>query len=243
MKKLLQRIISLIFPAACLVCRRDLAPKDRPGLCGNCRASIKKIPPPFCRRCGLPLPDGGTHCRHCRRKEGRALKKLRSAALYESPLKDALKKFKYHKKTYLANALGELLHQTALENPEFLDCAHVVPVPMHIGKKRQRGYNQAELLARELCQKTGQKLEVHWLSCAGTRHSQTELSREERIKNVAGAFRVKTPKIDARGDALLIDDVCTTGATLEECAKALKAAGCRRIFALTLAREARSRSA
>ena len=235
---MLQKIISLIFPAACLGCRGDLAPGDRPGICGKCWKSIKTIRRLLCQRCGLPLPDGGGRCDSCRKRKGSGpLKKIRSAALYEGPLRELIKRFKYQRKSYLTPAWGELLYQTAAANPEFLSCRHIIPVPVRPFKRWRRGYNPAELIARQFCRKTGQRLENDWLKATRGRRSQTGLSRKERFKNVEGAFGARTVRLPARGDILLIDDVCTTGATLEECAKALKAAGARRIFALTLARE------
>src|SRR5262245_20728652 len=106
---MLRKIISILFPAACLACRQDVAGGGRPGICGACWGSIQVIRPLFFRRCGLPLPDGGAHCAACRRKKGGALKMIRSAALYEGPLKDLIKRFKYGGKNYLAPAWGDLL--------------------------------------------------------------------------------------------------------------------------------------
>jgi len=231
-----KKLISLVFPATCLVCRSDLYEGDRKGLCGTCWIKLERITSLFCIRCGLPLSSGGAHCAKCRKKKAYVLKRIRSAAQYQGIIRDCLKQFKYHRKVYLVEALGELLNETVRQEPELLSCTYVAAIPMHSRKKRNQGYNHAELLARELCKRTGQAYLEARLIRKNFGPSQTELSREERILNVRGAFEVDTlEKMPKK--VLLVDDVCTTGSTLEACAQTLRAAGCRQVFALTVARE------
>jgi len=240
MGRVFNAVIALV-SGRCLACRGRGYLTLRPGFCGRCWDSVKRIQPPLCRHCGLPLPDPAARCDFCRGPDRGTLKKIRSVGLYEGSLRTAIQQFKYRGKKRLAPALAELLIETAREDRNFKNCRYVVPVPMHPRQERQRGYNPPEVLARKLCATTGQTLETRWLKAAPGRRSQMGLSRKERFQNAAGAFRTKASRRAPPGSVLLIDDVCTTGATLEECAKALAAFGCRRIFALTVARDTTTR--
>ncbi len=188
-----------------------------------------------CRVCGVPLPDGGERCFHCR-KGPRAFRLCRSAGLYEGVLKTCLWKLKYGGRAYLAGPVGDRMAETFAGTVEFREAAGLVPVPLHFWRERRRGYNQAVLLAERLSERTGRPL-LNVLYRRRATPSQTALDREERFRNVADAFQTRRGA-DVRGKTLLlVDDVCTTGATLEACARALKAAGARRVYALTAARQ------
>jgi ComF family protein len=137
----------------------------------------------------------------------------------------------------VAGPLGRLLAEKMRESPELRVSEGIVPVPLHFWRERKRGYNQSELLAVSLGNLTGLPVERRALKKIRPTRSQTELSREERIENVAGAFAVRRPETVRGRTLVLVDDVCTTGATLDACASALKEAGAKRVLALTVARQ------
>ncbi|MBU0704792.1 MAG: ComF family protein [Chloroflexi bacterium] len=140
---------------------------------------------------------------------------------------------KYRGRTALADPLGGLMAECWMQYPIPADV--VVPVPLHADRLRERGYNQAALLAREMARRAGLVMEEQTLTRQRSTSPQTELDAKQRRQNVHDAFRCSNDGLAGK-QVLLIDDVCTTGATLEACAMALCAGGARGVQALTLAR-------
>jgi ComF family protein len=159
------------------------------------------------------------------------------AGLFDGPLRTAIHNFKYSSDTPLAAPLAALIAATTgvanMQSSPLLSDSVLVPVPLHRDRQRMRGYNQSELLARELARQTGWKLANGMLRVRYTR-SQVGLSVPERHDNVSGAFSWEGE--DVPGTVILVDDVCTSGATLTSCATTLKARGVRSVYALTVAR-------
>ncbi|MCX6357876.1 MAG: ComF family protein [Candidatus Aureabacteria bacterium] len=234
--------INIIFPAHCVLCAKPLSPDHPHCLCGACLEGLPRVTQPFCPVCGRPIRSKAlvpfdTPCGECR-GTSRRFQICRSAGVYEGTLRDALHLFKYDGRRELARALGLLMAEYARENMPGLNYDRLIPVPLHRGKVRERGFNQSLLLARELGKRLG--IPVNGASLLRVRATppQSALSRAGRLKNVRGAFTVK----DGRGirgmRCLLIDDVFTTGATAEACAHALVRAGARAVDVFTLARTA-----
>jgi len=219
-------MVDLIFPPRCAGCR---SPSQR--FCAACQASIELIEEPICERCGYPKPHGGD-CQQCRNHPYDALDEIRSVAFFDGTLQNALHQLKYRRDVALADTLAQLMkkHFMALA----IEATALVPVPLSARRLRERGYNQAALLARGLADLTGAPYQPHLLR--RTRHtvSQVGLTASERRDNVQGAFEASRQA--AQRHVLLIDDVCTTGSTLEACAQALKRAGAKSVKALTLGR-------
>jgi ComF family protein len=148
----------------------------------------------------------------------------------------AIHELKYAQRSHLADSLGSLLALFAQTCIGELTGSLVMPVPLHPKRLRTRGFNQSLLLARGVASKTGAELDFLSLRRTKFTKPQTELSSEERKKNVRKAFEVVKPEVVKKRTILLVDDVATTGSTLNECAKALKRAGADRVLCLVLAR-------
>jgi ComF family protein len=218
-------LLDLVLPPRCGGCRALGS-----WLCERCRAGIRRLQEPLCPRCGAEV-ESLAAC-PCRGRL-RALRRLRAAAAYEGPLERAIHRFKYERWRALARPLASLLEdRLAVDGPA---AACLVAVPLHPARRAARGYNQSELIARELARSLRLDLPLRGLRRVRDTPPQVGLDRLRRHHNVAGAFSWHGPPL--QGEAvLLVDDVATTGATLEACARALRAAGSGSVTGMTLAR-------
>lgn len=234
----LARLVELaVFPSFCKTCGMLLdAPRDRV----MCRACLDKLAPhrgPSCPSCGRFFEgEGDDHlCGTCLESPP-PFSLHRSAGRYRGLLKDAVLLLKYRSSRPLGPELGRFAHDT-LKGEEGLwwGTSAVVPVPLHSRRRRERGFNQAEVAAGEVARLAGLPLERKALIKVRNTAAQTSLDQADRAINVKGAYAVAAP-VRLRGKALLlVDDVYTTGATLRECASALKKAGAKDVRALTIA--------
>lgn len=200
-------------------------------LCARCRSRIRRLEEPLCRRCGAEVESARKDC-GCRARL-RALSRLRSAAAYEGPLERAVHRFKYQGWTRLAEPLALLISERVAV--EGLAAPWAVAVPLHPARMRQRGFNQAELLAAEVRVRLGLSKPAGEL--VRTRHTAPQVGhdRRRRLENVSGAFEWRGPSLTG-SSILVIDDVATTGATLEACAAALRAGGAGPVIGVSVAR-------
>jgi ComF family protein len=219
--------LDLLFPPRCVACKRRGA-----WLCARCQQLIQPIPDPVCQSCGRGI-DSGFVCDTCRHHP-LALNGARSSAYFEGPLRLAIHHFKYNGLRTLAGPLGDLLGAAYARYSLRVDL--IVPVPLHRSRQSQRGFNQSELLAARLSVMTAVPHTASGLLRMRNTPSQVGLSAAQRRDNVREAFSWQGASLQ-RQRVLLIDDVCTTGATLEACASALHTAGAASVWALTLARE------
>ncbi len=205
-------------------------------LCPDCRQTIRWVGSRFCPRCSLP--SGGDHANLCRESAaGRpVLEGVRAAAEFEGVIRQAVHALKYRGRTDLAHQLAGLMAEAWNEGPLTVDC--IVPVPLHSRRLAERGYDQAVLLARELAAGINVPVLEGALVRSRMTDAQTGLDGAGRQKNVAGAFVARPEEVNGRS-VLLVDDVCTTGSTLEACASALLAANAAQVSAFTLARARR----
>ena len=220
--------LGLLFPCWCLGCGREGSL-----ICDACRLQLPEIEPPLCPRCGIPQP-GGILCSICRGNKHN-IDAIRSPFRFEGLIRQAVHQFKYNNLRSIARPLARLLGEYLANNPISADI--IVPVPLHNRRLRERGYNQSELLAKELSNIT--RLPLVKGSLVRQIQSQPQaraMPVTERRKNVDGAFACRGDNLKDR-DIVLIDDVATSGATLDACAAAMKAAGSGRVQGLTLARE------
>lgn len=219
-------LLDLFFPPRCAACGEPLRSSADEPFCGTCREAVDEVPP-GCGRCGLPGPE--PLCGACR-ADPPAFDGVRAAGLFGGPLADAVHALKYRDRPALSRPLGRwLASRVALPR----DSA-VVPVPLARGRRIARGYDQAALLARHLSRAASLPLLPGALRRLRETPPQVGRARAERVRNVAGAFAADDR---VRGRAIaLVDDVVTTGATADACARALKAAGAGRVIALALGR-------
>lgn len=232
-------VLHILFPRTCFSCNKDL-PYDRKGpLCASCEDGLTLPGPLICQRCGVVLKSGGAHCFHCRASKGEKFKCkiIRSACNYNQFSQGLIHALKYQGVDYVAPYMGEFMASRFSLFAELADVNLVIPVPLHKTRLKKRGYNQSELIARAFCKKTNFPCNFTSLVRVRDTDSQTKLGRKERIANMNGAFAVKNAPSVKGKVILLIDDVATTGSTLEACAQALRQAGAKRVMAYTFARE------
>ena len=230
----------VLLPRTCYACRRDLPFRAEGPLCASCAGQVCWAAEAlYCLRCGKPLPEGGAHCFHCRGSKAKTFKcaVIRSAVVFGPQVRPLIHAFKYAHQTYLAHTLAGWMYQ-AWGKYEVLHAAQVLmPVPLYKAKYKKRGYNQSALLARELGRLLGLEADESSLIRLRNTPSQTGFGRQARFENMKEAFLCAAPQSVKGKVVLLIDDVATTGATLEACAAALKKAGAKKVMAYTLARE------
>jgi ComF family protein len=200
-------------------------------LCDACYASIQPLPEPICPRCGRPGSSPAI-CATCR-TEPPSLDGIRSVGLHEGALRQAIHHLKYRRRRELADPLGRMLF-------DYWRCADlaadlVIPVPLHDSRMKERGFNQASLLARALTDRAQLPLDETHLRRIRATPPQVGLGAAQRKANVRDAFEWQGESLSG-SSVLVIDDVCTTGATLEACAAALRRADAGMVWALTLAR-------
>lgn len=234
----MKTLLEMLYPRQCLGCGAE-APKTFSYICWECWADTVQVEPPFCAVCGDPVPgavDHGFTCFACSASRP-AFQSARSAFRYEGVVGEALRQLKYHRALWLAADLAEILYRCVeAEYPDIRFDA-VVPVPLHHTRRRARGYNQAALLARELARRLdGLPVPPRLVRRTRPTATQTNLTAAQRLDNMRGAFESGKRERLAGRRVLLVDDVMTTGATVNACAKALKKGGAESVHVVTVAR-------
>jgi ComF family protein len=219
-----------VFAPACVACGRVLSEPTRGVVCDDCRAAIRRFLPPLCADCGVPVL-GGVRCSACDGRPAPSLiRAARAVGPYEGVLRDLIHALKYDARRSLAAHLGRLMREAGAGVLRGADLA--VPVPLHRTRLSERGFNQALDLAKHLALPV-----VSALARTRATPSQTGLSGDLRARNVHQAFALRRDASVLRDRVIvLVDDVWTTGATVEACARALQAADAREVRALTVAR-------
>lgn len=239
-RRIVDSVLAVALAPSCASCGELLAQPTAGPVCPACWRSILPITPPVCDRCGDPLPawrEPGfprSICLRCRRT-GSAVDRARAVGEYAGPLRAVIHAFKYEGRRSLARPLAALMRQRGGAVLEGVDCS--VPVPLHPSRRRHRGFNQSADLTRHLGVPA-----IHALRRVRATATQADLPAAERHRNVRDAFAATRAGRGLSGAVvLLVDDVSTTGATLDACARVLKAAGVAEVRALTAARAVTSR--
>lgn len=223
----LELLVHALLPPLCVHCSEPL-PGARPGVCRWCRATLRPLPA-GCRRCGLPRPGGPESCDRCR--EWPAGLTAVAATRYAGAAESIAHALKYRGWAHLADLCAESM--AAALGARAAPLQALVPVPLHRARRRERGFNQSELLARSLSARLGVPVADALVRVRGTR-SQVGLGRAARRRNLEGAF-VPATGLQARGRVGLVDDVATSGATLAAAGAALREAGFEGVSAVTFA--------
>jgi ComF family protein len=216
--------LDLLFPPRCLSCRQRGA-----FLCRDCIGRIDSLPDPFCPSCRTVVDPGSPRCR-CQRP---APAFVIAGGTFEGPLRAAVHAFKYQGQRAGAPALAALLAPRARDVLQPGD--HIVPVPLHRRREAARGYNQSALLAKALARHLDADQALEPMIRVRDTPRQVGLDREARRRNVQDAFTAD-PALCRGRSIMLVDDVCTTGATLSAAAEAVLQAGAERVYAVVLAR-------
>ena len=199
--------------------------------CETCQSGLLPVCAPMCAKCGEPnVPH--RLCAKCR-EHPLQIDFVRSVVIFQGALRQAVHRFKYQRLASLADLFGDWLGDYWIENQLHAD--RIMPVPLHPARERERGYNQSGLLAKRLSKRVGVPVAESGLQRIRATAVQMELDAAQRRLNVAGAFVCVDPAVRQKR-VVVIDDVCTTGATLEACAAALLQARAASVFGLTLAR-------
>src|SRR5215510_11808073 len=234
--ELLQAAVSLLYPATCTICGKNVRAGEY--LCNGCEAKIVRIVAPFCETCSEPFEGSITSTFTCANCAHRTIYFDAAVAAYRGRgiVREIIHEFKYARQIHLRHLVARWLRD-ALDDERLRDVSLdvLVPVPLHPARERERGFNQASLLA-ELLSTHSSIRSKPVLERIRYTTTQTALDRAERMENLHNAFRLRK-NADVRGlRVLLIDDVLTTGSTLSECARVLKRAGATSVHSATAAR-------
>lgn len=234
-----RQALRFVLPVECLTCGRSLSTDPVPFFCTACWQDIHPLQPPACARCDQPFVSPAAtaytpnhYCQDCQQRPP-AFQRAWTLFPYLPPLRDAICSFKYRGKHTLAKPLARLMINAL---PCELEVDMIVPVPLHPTRLRAREFNQSLLLADQLGRHLARPVSASHLIRITATDPQTTLTRKSRLRNLRNAFDIRQPQDLTDQRILLVDDVFTTGTTLNECAKALRKAGTGPVFALTLAR-------
>jgi ComF family protein len=236
--------LALVYPQACAVCGQSVESRHDGVACASCWHTTRLIcdDDTLCWKCGAFPEAAVTRERRqsirCGRCDDNAFTGARACGFYEGALRASIIELK--REPHVATRLVHLMFTTQQREP--LKSANlIIPVPLHPERERERGFNQALLLARELARLSGLPLDEHSVvRRTHTSRHRAGMDAKARRKSVADAFVVRHPKLVAGRRVLLVDDVFTSGATVSACAAALKDAGAEEVFVLTVARPARA---
>jgi ComF family protein len=232
LKVLGSALVDFVFPPFCSLCREALGEGERV-VCEACWSKVEVLSGPRCPRCGAPRAEGDG-CPNCADR-GFRFSGACVLAPFDEGAQALIHLLKYREKASVGVRFGRMLGEAVRADPRMAGVELVLPVPLHRSRARERGYNQSALIARGVGEALGRPVEERALARTRATRTQTELSAEERVRNVSGAFVVRRPGRVAGLRLLLVDDVFTTGATFDACAGALLDAGAFEVFAAAVA--------
>lgn len=231
LKMLYNGLLEAVYPRHCPVCD-DIVEQRGEKICLKCMDRLRLLTPPFCMCCGKKAEDGAEYCHDCREREhlferGRALYEYDSAA-------GSIYRFKYAGRQEYADFFGEQIAEYLGEFIRGQRPDAFVPIPLHRRRKTRRGYNQAQLLAEAAGREMGIPVYSELLVRERDTVPQKKLNPQERQNNLKKAFNISENDVKLK-TIIVIDDIYTTGSTIDEAARALKTAGAERVFFVALA--------
>ncbi len=231
-------LLDFIYPQSCPICKEPLNQGEKE-VCENCWANLAILPHSFCPYCQSFFEEDDSiikhSCNYLTRPADRKILAVRSLATFDDHYKTLIHRVKYDKKIPLGKRLARRLGEQAARERDFSNCDLVIPVPLYRARKRERGFNQSEILAEGISRALNITVSTDILKRTKNTKDQTNLNAEQRQENVRNAFAVIQPEKVLGKKVILVDDVMTTGATLNECARMLLDAGAKRVLGATLA--------
>ena len=231
--KLGEKVVDLIYPPStyCVVCDSFIDGTRKYNMCDSCIEKFQWIDEDYCQICGRPLAEKGIYiCRECAEQE-RNFDRGFSCTAYGLYERKIISDFKKSGKAYLARTLGEILYDRIVI--EDLKIDGIIPIPVHKERLKVRGFNQTELMGRYLSKKIGWPLIRDAVIRIKETEAMKQLDRWQRAKNMEGAFAVAKPEKVKNKKLIVLDDIYTSGATMQECCKVLKAQGAEKVYILT----------
>lgn len=223
-------LLNALFPRRCPFCQRALSKGTL--VCDRCLGKLRIIESPFCLKCGKPVSKDQELCMDCQRREHQFCSG-RSVFLYNKPMKKAIYRFKYENKREYASFFADAIVQNLTEYGKYLGVDGIVPIPLHPRRERSRGYNQAALVARKI----GAEWEIPVYENLLIRKTNTRplknQTEEQRKNNLKNAFLIKANGVQLK-KILLVDDIYTTGSTIDEAARTLKEGGANEVFFISI---------
>lgn len=221
-KFFVKTLLDLIYPPYCLICQQRLQDHEEA----------------VCATCWLQLPRLAQHSQSLRHPLFNEIhfEQFLSVWQFEESFQQIIHLLKYQNFSKLARQMGSFMAEACLAQPEYKQADLLLPVPLHISRKRERGYNQSALLCRQIAEQTGIPVSTKVLKRVQNTKTQTRLNAEKRARNVKSAFKVTKPDLVNGKSIILVDDVVTTGATLNACAGELQLAGAKKVLLLTAAK-------
>ncbi len=227
MREMILDVAGLLFPRRCPVCHEAVEGRGE-RVCMICRTKLPYIREPACFRCGKPLSSGEQeYCRDCSRKRHRF---DRGAApfVYDEVMRRSIAGYKYRGRREYAGFYAEEILRRCAGKMRLWGGEVFVPIPLHLSRRRKRGYNQAELLAKELSRRSGIPADMDLLFRVKKTQAQKELNDQERLTNLKEAFSIRKGKIPYK-NVILVDDIYTTGSTMDAAAGLLKEHGVKNV--------------
>ena len=234
-KNFFENILDKLFPLdiTCFLCGEEIRESTH-ALCNDCEKEIK-FPDKICLRCGTPIYSLAKYCLTCKNNK-RYFKFARSLLIYENKVASAIKKFKYENKKFIGKYLAKFMAETFYKyEKDFGEIDYLIAVPLYPSKQKERGFNQSEILADELSKIINIPVLKNNLVRIKNTQTQTKLSYKERQENLENAFKVLNWREIKNKRVILIDDVLTTGSTINHCSMVLKNSGAKEIFVITAA--------
>ena len=233
MKEIFKRVIGLLFPKVCPGCGNIIHEKEL--VCESCRKEVEILKKDCCARCGKKLlTNTSLYCQTCK-KRSRRFDEGVSVFRYQGILKKSIHQFKYDNLRQFSDYYGTVAWEQNREKLNVWNPECIVPVPMFRGKEIRRGYNQATVFAKSLSKKSGIPVKENLLIRRKNTKPQKGLTDEQRMENLKGAFSVDWKSVKGMTSVLLVDDIYTTGSTMDVCAGLLKKAGVKRVYFLCIA--------
>lgn len=238
LKLLGQSLIDILYPRYCHICLNSISDISYDGVCSACLEKIKIKTTPFCKKCGLTLKsvlNQQAYCSKCRNKQF-CFDEALSVSDYSGITKKSIQLFKYRRKIKIGRNLSIIMTRFLKQHFNLNNIDLITAVPLHKIKLKERGFNQAEILANLISINLTIPASFDKLLRHRNTLSQYQMSLKQRQLNIKGAFCCRDKSFFQNKSILIIDDIFTTGATLSECSRILKDAGAKKIYTLTMAR-------